>query len=305
MQSLQRAGGEGGDDARVSSTKLQATNPYSRGAGLSKIGSSNADARASAGAWNSSVAGGSSRLPPHGITTPSLLPASNGQSKSRIAGAAAVGASVAAVSICSKKTAVLRVSAATSGTAATAEEGFVGEGSRGRDVVNMADTVLGREVSASSIGSGSGIREVSVKTGHAAAPLGYSNGRSSGGGGCNISSARDSDYTPALPSHRLRGVGAGGSAGAGVAGRYSSISVEDSPLLASPSYPYPYSALAYDRDEGEGGGVEKKVWKEGDVEVWECLACRKENTEPAYCARCSVVRGVTGRKGAEVGIVRR
>ena len=40
-------------------------------------------------------------------------------------------------------------------------------------------------------------------------------------------------------------------------------------------------------------------------EVWTCLACRNENTEPGYCIYCSVVRGSTGKKGLSANVVKR
>ena len=40
-------------------------------------------------------------------------------------------------------------------------------------------------------------------------------------------------------------------------------------------------------------------------EIWTCLACQTENTEPGYCIHCSIVRGSTGKKGLSANVVKR
>ncbi len=95
-------------------------------------------------------------------------------------------------------------------------------------------------------------------------------------GSHGVSSARDEDITPAMD--------------------------DDSPLIASSSF------------RGVSNRVSDSIFRsdiihdngnDNDEDSWTCLACSKVNHEPGFCEFCAVVRGHSGKKGVESGIMKR
>ncbi len=117
----------------------------------------------------------------------------------------------------------------------------------------------------------------------------------------NASSARDSEAaTPAA-----YGTDSGDqmdNAARMMGRRMLAASFDDTPLMQSPTMqsPMPGQAGREADSDGEASDGESAL----DV-PWTCLACGKPNVELGYCEFCSVVKGATGKKGADVSIVKR